>query len=87
MFFAAHEVVKQNNELMMTCKAYNGRVVTEWLADALGRCHPGASDPRMTCAFVCVYLDNFNLCLFDVCEHGMFVFCLCMFAWALCLLL
>ena len=43
----------------MTCKAFNGRVVTEWLADALLRCHSsGARDPRMGYAYICVLLER-----------------------------
>lgn len=90
MVFAAHEVVKQNNELMMTCKAYNGRVVTEWLADALSRCHPRASDPRMVCAFMCVCLDNLiHVCLMFAsaqCLHAcLCCACVCVHGLLLCL--
>ena len=45
----------------MTCKAYNGRVVTEWLADALRRCHPSANDARMACAYACVSLGAVSM--------------------------
>lgn len=58
---SAAEVVKKKGELYMTCKAYNGRVVTEWLADALRRCYPTANDPRMACAYACVILGIVNL--------------------------
>ena len=53
----------------MTCKAYNGRVVTEWLSDALRRCHADASDPRMSCAYVCVILGAVH--------HSIRLVCVC----------
>ena len=41
---------------MMTCKAFNGRVVTEWLSDVLGKNYMSSDDVRMGCAYVCVKL-------------------------------
>ena len=39
---------------MMTAKAYNGRVILEWLHDALRRAQAHASDPRMPLALLCM---------------------------------
>ena len=64
--------MKKDGELLMTCKAYNGRVVTEWLSDALRRCHADASDPRMSCAYVCVILGAVH--------HSIRLVCVCVFA-------
>ena len=60
------KVVKKDGELLMTCKAYNGRVVTEWLSDALRRCHMDASDPRMPCAYLCVILGAIHYSIIPV---------------------
>ena len=38
--------MKKDGELMMTAKAYNGRVVLEWLHDALRRAQGSVSDCR-----------------------------------------
>lgn len=54
--WASTEVVKKTGDIMMTCKAFNGRVVTEWLNDVLSKNHHSSNDVRMGCAYICVKL-------------------------------
>ena len=51
------EVVKKDGEISMTCKAWNGRMVTEWLAEELGRVAPHAAgtDLRFPAARLCMH--------------------------------
>jgi len=46
------EVKKKDGQLMMTGKAYNNRVICEWLHDALRRACVGSADPRMPIAYL-----------------------------------
>lgn len=49
------QVVKKDGEISMTCKAWNGRMVTEWIAEELGNVAIGANgDPRFPSARLCL---------------------------------
>ena len=50
------KIVKQHNEILMTAKAYNNRVILEWLATVLREAHVQAADPRVHMIFLAMIL-------------------------------
>ena len=46
------QVVKKDGQLLMTGKAYNNRIICEWLHDALRRACLVSADPRMPIAYL-----------------------------------
>ena len=60
---AVTKIVKQHNEILMTAKAYNNRVILEWLADVLREAHVQAADPRVRMMFLAMILGRSTYCL------------------------
>lgn len=55
------KLVKKNGEVMLTGKAYNNRVLTQYLAEKLCTVHagiPNPADDRLALAFLCLNLSN-----------------------------
>ena len=50
------KVVKKASQLLMTGKAYNNRVIAEWLHDVVQRARGSSTDPRMPLAYLCMIL-------------------------------
>ena len=61
--FFMSKVLKKDGQIRMTCKAYNGRCVLEWLAFCLRaatRHHDNDADERLPVAAVCMTLVRRN---------------------------
>ncbi|CAK9060971.1 unnamed protein product [Durusdinium trenchii] len=54
--FTPRLVVKKDGQLLMTGKAYNNRVIAEWLHDVVQRARGSSTDPRMPLAYLCMIL-------------------------------
>lgn len=63
------EVVKKDGQLLMTGKAYNNRVIAEWLHDVVRRVRRNSADPRMPVAYVCMML-GLQLVIFFFCDDA-----------------
>lgn len=50
------EILKSDTEAMMTCKAYNGRVITEWLAFELVQALHGGLGGNEEVRWCCIAL-------------------------------
>ena len=54
-------MVKKDGQLLMTGKAYNNRVIAEWLHDAVKRARGSSTDPRMPLTYLCMILLSINV--------------------------
>lgn len=54
----AAKILKKHDEILMTGKAFNNRVILEWLAHILKAARINAPDPRVEYMFLAMMLDS-----------------------------
>ena len=74
------KLYQKNGDVMLVCKAYNGRVVTQWLSESIAAIsdqdHPNHTDDRIAPIALCMFLVPKGYIYIYICRIIMCIKCI-----------